>query len=323
MRLVIYLLMFLILAFGVLQAKTKQFNTFAFLMFVGIAIYNFYLALSADSEIELADILFESVVVGFCIFAITSLCHALNALKRRLKKQNYQLDKALHAKREFLAVMSHELRTPLNGIIGMLSLTLRKCDEGVIKERLEGAKKNSDELLSLINEILDYSQIEMDAEQENKIAINLESFIESIVACFTNQLEKSAVELNTVFDDSLPKSIHLKVNLLQKLLYILIDNAIKFTQQGSVLVSFTAKDRRSNGGQLIVSVQDTGVGIEAKNLNVIFEPFKQVDGSSTRNYGGTGMGLALAAKIVELLGGEIKVESEINQGSCFTVLLPY
>jgi signal transduction histidine kinase len=224
-------------------------------------------------------------------------------------------------KSEFLASMSHELRTPLNSIIGFADVLLEGID-GELNERMEEdvrlIRSSGDHLRSLIGDILDMSKIEagmMDLRYEvidlPALARELESFARSQMLTYDKTLS-FRVELSPEV-----KEVTADRTRLKQVLFNLISNAIKFTTEGEVRVEMARDD-----GLLEVAVVDTGIGIKADNLPIVFEQFRQLDGSLTRTAGGTGLGLPISRSLVELHGGEIYVESEVGEGTTFTFTLP-
>jgi signal transduction histidine kinase/CheY-like chemotaxis protein len=238
---------------------------------------------------------------------------------RELQEANRQLEDASRHKSEFLANMSHELRTPLNAIIGFTRLVMRRSRDLLPEKQVENLEKiliSSDHLLRLINDILDLSKIEAGRMEIRPVTFELDDLVD---ACFRTveplvkseriRLEKSLpVDLPTLFTDS---------DKLKQILINLLSNAVKFTEVGTVTVS-----ARHEASTVALSVSDTGIGIPANALELIFEEFRQADSSSTRRYGGTGLGLSISRHFARLLGGTIAVESMVGVGSTFTVRIP-
>jgi signal transduction histidine kinase len=237
---------------------------------------------------------------------------------RELQQANQQLEEASRHKSAFLANVSHELRTPLNAIIGFTRLVFRKT-EGQIhalqKENLQKVLISAEHLLNLINGLLDLSKIEA-----GRMEVFVESFklneVLQVAASTVEPMLKDDVRLIKEIDQAIP-SLNSDREKLEQIILNLLSNGAKFTEKGEIKVSAWQEN-----GSLKLVVSDTGIGIEKEALNYIFEEFRQADMSSTRKHGGTGLGLAIVKKLVNLLGGEIGVESEVGKGSKFTITLP-
>ena len=237
-----------------------------------------------------------------------------------LSQANDRVMEADRLKSEFLANMSHELRTPLNSVIALSGILLARMDGDLTEEQekqVKIIKKSGKNLLELINDILDLSKIE-----SGKMEISLEEFyIEDVVnddrAMVTPLATEKEINISFIKNEEIPL-IRSDRNKIKQILLNLLSNAVKFTPTGgSITIDATGRD-----GRVELRVTDTGIGIAKENLDKIFDEFRQVDGSSTREYGGTGLGLAITRRLVKLLGGEIRVESEIGKGSTFTIDIP-
>lgn len=243
-----------------------------------------------------------------------------------LRKSNEQLenarreaDQANQAKSIFLATMSHELRTPMNGVIGMSSLLAETPLTDQQRMYTETITTCGDSLLNVINDILDFSKIEsgnMELERED---FDLRRCIEEVFDIFATKAAKSGLELIYQIDQDVPMQIVGDDLRLRQILTNLVSNAMKFTQEGEVYVGVHLVESNSEGQlQLEFQVRDTGVGIPDNKLGRLFKSFSQVDSSTTRKYGGTGLGLAICDKLVKLMKGNIKVESQPGKGSVFS-----
>ena len=226
------------------------------------------------------------------------------------------------AKSEFLANMSHEIRTPMTAILGfsdMLAVEERETSNSASKlEYINTIQRNGEHLLELINDILDISKIEAEKVILEKLIFPLAEFLQDIVTTLKVKSEHKGIELNLEIGTDLPASIQSDPLRLRQVLVNLIGNAIKFTERGSVTVRAHLDNNREH---LLIDIIDTGIGLTAKQLEKLFGAFEQADASTTRKYGGTGLGLRISKRLAELIGGEISIESEFGRGSTFTLHL--
>ena len=224
---------------------------------------------------------------------------------------------ANRAKSEFLATITHELRTPMNGICGMTGLLLDTALDDEQREYAETVRKCSDDLLALINDMLNFSQIETGQCALNIVEFELRIVVEDVLASLAEAAHKKGLAMTASIHSDVPHCVAGDPGRLLQVLLILVGNAVKFTETGEVVVSVTRVEDNATETVVYFAVTDTGIGIPAEAHGKLFQVFSQVDGSSTRKYGGTGLGLAIAKRLVTMMDGEIGVESTLGQGSTF------
>lgn len=234
-------------------------------------------------------------------------------------------EKATKAKSEFLSNMTHELRTPLNGVIGLADLVLNEDLSNNVKEMLENIKFSANHLSNVINEILDFSKIEAGKTTFENIEFNLPDLVNSIYNNLIVTAKAKGIELILEYDDKLPDVISGDEVKLNQTINNIVGNALKFTNNGYVkLICSLIKNNKPSENILIrFTVEDTGIGIKPEQLDNIFDSFIQSDNSVSRKFGGTGLGLTITKKMIELQGGRMNVISEYGMGSKFTFEIPY
>jgi PAS domain S-box-containing protein len=224
---------------------------------------------------------------------------------------------ANRAKSEFLATITHELRTPMNGICGMTGLLLDTALDDEQREYAETVQKCSDDLLALINDILNFSQIEAGKCALNIVEFELRIVIEDVLKSLAEAAHKKGLAMTASIHSDVPYCVAGDPGRLLQVLLILVGNAVKFTETGEVVVSVTRVEADATETVVHFAITDTGIGIPAEAHGKLFQVFSQVDGSSTRKYGGTGLGLAIAKRLVTMMDGDIGVKSIVGKGSMF------
>jgi signal transduction histidine kinase/ActR/RegA family two-component response regulator len=267
-----------------------------------LALYNANVRLQAAAEQA------EMLVVQ----RTAELSEALDSAKR-----------ASLAKSDFLANMSHEIRTPMNGIIGMTDLALDTSSDEERQEYLEIVKRSAQALLAIINDILDFSKIEAGKIQIEQVAFNLRQTVNDCVQILRARADEKDLQIHVVVDEQTPPMVLGDPTRLRQVLINLMGNAIKFTKHGQITVRIETLAVVGAPAQLKFTVQDTGIGIALDKLEKIFEAFAQADISTTRHYGGTGLGLTITQRLVQLMGGHLRVSSQLGVGSAFDFELPF
>jgi signal transduction histidine kinase len=233
------------------------------------------------------------------------------------RQQAAEAEAENRAKGAFLANISHEIRTPLNAILGMAHLLCRTQLSDQQHNLLEKLGRSADSLLGVTGDVLDFSKIEANKLRLEKKTFNLENIIEDVINLTALEAQQKHLELIVKIGRRVPRSLVGDPLRLSQVLTNLINNAIKFTHSGEVLIEADLLNQNTDQVSLSFSVSDTGIGISLDQQKILFQPFRQVDVSITRRYGGTGLGLAICSKLVEMMGGDIKVTSTPGAGSVF------
>jgi PAS domain S-box-containing protein len=267
-----------------------------------------------DCELSCTEVVFQnkksSLIIG----------HDITYRKQTeetLRKAKLNAENVNNMKSDFLAMMSHEIRTPMNGVIGMTNLILDTPLSSEQRDYVEVIKVSGESLITIINDILDFSKIESGKMILEETKIDLTSSIEDVLDLFSVKAIEKSLDLLYLIQPDVPNLVSGDVTRLRQVLINLVNNAIKFTDKGEILVGIDKVSDTKDEIELRFSIRDTGIGIENDKKEILFEPFVQADSSTTRRFGGTGLGLAISKRLVELMGGNIWVESQSGKGSTF------
>ncbi len=234
-----------------------------------------------------------------------------------LVRARLEAEQASVAKGEFLANMSHEIRTPLNGVIGITELALRHASDPELQEQLAMIKSSADSLMTLVDDILDFSKVEAGRVELTEEVFDLRELVSEAMEIPAVEAREAGLHFAVEIDDGVPRVLLGDPQRLRQVLTNLVGNSLKFTERGGVNIRVEPVGEASDRPWIRFQVSDTGIGIPPERHQVIFDAFAQADGSTTRRYGGTGLGLAISSRLVELMGGRIQLESVEGQGSSF------
>jgi PAS domain S-box-containing protein len=267
------------------------------------------------NEVKLAQEALQMSEARFRVFVEQSA--EAKRSQEELQQATKAVENANRVKSEFLANMSHEIRTPMNGIIGTIDLLCRTMLTPEQREYAETIRLSGDALLNVFNDILELAKIESPEVELEEHPFRIETCIEEIFDLYAIQADQKNINLVYWIDEKVPEVVVVDATRLRQVLVNLVSNAIKFTEQGEIHIVVSLASEKEGKVKLLFAVRDTGIGIPFDRIHKLFRPFSQVDSSSTRKYGGVGLGLAICFRAVDLLGGQIWVESTLAKGSTF------
>ena len=253
---------------------------------------------------------------------VETLEETVEARTHELRLARDEAEAANAAKSDFLATMSHEIRTPMNGMLVMAEVLGKSALPEKERRYTEIISRSGKRLMTIINDILDLSKIEAGKLELEDESVVMDTLVNDVVSLFRERAQAKGLELMCFVDQDVPESVRGDPTRLGQVLNNLVSNALKFTESGSVIVDIALRDGAPAGqARLVITVEDTGIGIPGERLGSIFDAFSQAEGSTNRRFGGTGLGLAICKRLVTAMGGDISVTSTPGRGSCFTIIL--
>lgn len=255
--------------------------------------------------------------VGEMVDGFNAMLTEIEARDIELRQARTQAEAGALAKASFLAVMSHEIRTPMNGVIGMTGLLMDTDLNPEQRVYVATVQSSANALLTILNDILDFSKVEAGRLELESTAFNVRSAMQDVVELLAEPAQSKGLELLGFVDPAVPEAVHGDPGRFRQILLNLISNAVKFTERGEVVASVRLAAEEDDSLTLRVEVRDTGIGVSPEAQGRLFQAFSQADSSTTRRFGGTGLGLAICGKLVELMGGQLGMDSEVGRGSTF------
>jgi len=259
-------------------------------------------------------------LISFTIF-FTDVTSIIKAQDQQLRARE-TAEKALKAKNAFLARLSHEIRTPMNAVIGIADALIHHHANPTINPKLELIQSSAEKIVQIVDETLDHSKLDADKFQLDPKLGNPARSVSNVCRLWEQQALKNGTTLTFQIGDNVPEKMVFDNHRYEQCLNNLLSNAVKFTKNGKIRVMLTRMETKGNKPQLVLAVQDTGIGISDDQMQQIFDPFTQADKSISRQYGGTGLGMNITKQLIELMGGKISVRSTINKGTVFALTLP-
>ena len=298
-------------------------NTVAFVaVLIALAAIAGWWRAASRRSVALSEVAAESEQQQEVMQALNAELEIHRNLERELVEAKQTAESAVMAKGEFLATMSHEIRTPLNGIIPMLELLMNSKLPPDQHDFLRTAYTSARQMLRIVDDILDFSKLEANKLQLETTSFNLRDLLDSIIRLMEKPAETKGLRLVMQIDPSVRLALRGDPVRLRQIITNLISNALKFTERGSVIMAVSRKGETRTQHELRFEVRDTGIGISKEAAKSLFAAFAQADASTTRLYGGTGLGLVICKRIVDLMGGKIGVESEPGKGATFWFEVP-
>lgn len=248
---------------------------------------------------------------------LESRTEQLDGVVVQLREAKQEAEQETRTKAEFLASMSHEIRTPLNGIIGMTSLLDVDDMPADQREVVDVIRTSGESLLAVVNHVLDFSKIEAGGMTLEAEPMSIRSTVEDGLGMVSRQAAEKGLDLSARFDESVPEFVHGDATRIRQIVLNLLGNAVKFTHEGEIQVRVSSESLENGQIKLHLEVEDTGIGIEESQMSGLFEPFRQAEASTTRRFGGTGLGLTISRKLAQMMGGDMWVDSRLGRGSTF------